>query len=290
MTTRVSKPNFDRVARIYRWAEYLTLGPLLQQTRLAHLDKLQNSHEALLFGDGDGRFLARLLIRNPALRATAVDTSAAMLRLLSGRCIDTGANRLRAVQAPAQQAPIPPGTDLVVTHFFLDCLSQPEVDALAARIAASVQPGALWLVSDFAIPSSPLLRGPARLYIRTLYLAFRLLTGLRVTALPDPQAALAHAGFRCLARHEKLRGLLYSELWAYEPAENPNRAHRHNPPVPAFIHSSMASHDQESQQPAVSDPLPDPEPIAPSLEKPDPGVFHHEPATPQHSPAATQPN
>ena len=41
-------PNFDRVARPYRWAEYLALGPLLQQTRTAHLDRLTYCRQALL--------------------------------------------------------------------------------------------------------------------------------------------------------------------------------------------------------------------------------------------------
>ncbi len=32
------------------------------------------------------------------------------------------------------------------------------------------------------------------------------------------------------------------------------------------------------QEHLPSDPLPDPEPAAPSLDTPDPGVYHHEPA------------
>jgi hypothetical protein len=40
--------------------------------------------------------------------------------------------------------------------------------------------------------------------------------------------------------------------------------------------------DSTTNRPAThfpEDPLPDPEPAAPSLAEPDPGVFHHEPAT-----------
>jgi len=37
------------------------------------------------------------------------------------------------------------------------------------------------------------------------------------------------------------------------------------------------------------DPLPDPEPIAPSLPEPDPGVFHHEPGQPQPIKEETDP-
>jgi len=209
-------PNFDRVARIYRWAEYLSLGPLLTRTRNHFLPQLTACRRALVLGDGDGRFLARLLQQNPNLHALAVDTSARMLHLLRQRCLRTApraSERLRTDQASALEITPSPETDLIVTHFFLDCLPQSEVEALAQRLAAQVPAGALWLISDFAIPAAPLLRPLAALYIRALYLAFRVLTGLRTTRLPDPQAALARAGFQRIARHTLLCGLLYTELW-----------------------------------------------------------------------------
>ena len=207
-------PNFDRVARIYRWAEYLSLGPLLVRTRNHFLPQLTQRRRALLLGDGDGRFLARLLQQNPDLHALAVDTSAAMLHLLRERCLRTAPNsHLNILQASALHVAPSRDTDLIVTHFFLDCLPQSDVDALTARIAAEVAPGTLWLLSDFAIPAAPLLRPLAALYVRSLYLAFRVLTGLRTTQLPDPQAALTRAGFQRIARHTRLFGLLYTELW-----------------------------------------------------------------------------
>lgn len=205
-------PSFDRVAHIYRWAEYISLGPLLKYTREHYLPQLTACNRALVLGDGDGRFLARLLRQNPSLHALAVDTSATMLQLLAKRCAFAG-SRFEAMQASALAANVPPQTDLIVTHFFLDCLTQQDVDHLTQRISAQLQPGALWLLSDFAIPNSPFLRPFARLYIRSLYLAFRLLTGLRQTRLPDPQTSLTQADFVRIARHQKVYGLLYTELW-----------------------------------------------------------------------------
>ena len=244
-----AQPNFDRVARIYRFAEYLSLGPLLQRTRTHFLHDLPPRHQALLLGDGDGRFLARLLARRPHLSALAVDTSATMLQLLRHRC-QPYIHRVRTLHASALDLfgssypeasgagtngyPEPSGSglisppvegagsprlqpwaspDLIVTHFFLDCLTQPELQTLTQNLAANTAPGTLWLLSDFAIPQRPLLRPLAALYIRFLYLAFRILTGLRATHLPDPASALASAGFTRLARHELLYGLLYTEIW-----------------------------------------------------------------------------
>ena len=62
-----SRPNFDRVARLYRWAEYLLLGPLLARTRKHFLPQLTSATHALVLGDGDGRFLAHLLHHAPKL-------------------------------------------------------------------------------------------------------------------------------------------------------------------------------------------------------------------------------
>jgi SAM-dependent methyltransferase len=211
MTGR-AQPDFDRVARIYRWAEYLALGRLLERAREHYLPRLADRGSALVLGDGDGRFLARLLHQNSNLQALAVDTSAAMLGLLGQRCA-FAADRLQTRQQSALEAAPAPETDLIVTHFFLDCLAQPEVDALVAGLAAKVRPGTLWVVSDFAVPAKPVLGRLAAVYVRALYLAFGLLTGLRVRRLPDPQSALNAAGFERLARKERLGGVLYTELW-----------------------------------------------------------------------------
>jgi ubiquinone/menaquinone biosynthesis C-methylase UbiE len=204
-------PNFDRVARPYRWLEYLALGKLLGRTRNRHLARVGQCRRALILGDGDGRFTARLLAACPEMRADAVDASVAMLRLLEARCAPDRA-RLTTHHADAREFLPRHAPDLVVTHFFLDCLTQAEVDALVSRIAAICEPGTLWLVSDFRIPSGPV-GWVARAYVRMLYLAFRLLTGLRTTRLPDHGSALHCSGFTRIAEHRSLFGILTAELW-----------------------------------------------------------------------------
>lgn len=207
-------PHFDGIARLYRWAEYLALGPLLKLTREQFLPALTDRHLALLLGDGDGRFTAALLRSAPALHARAVDGSHTMLQLMHRRCTQDGTvSRLTVRQDSVLSAAIPAGTDLVVTHFLLDCLTQPELDSLALRLAASVQPGCLWVVSEFGYPRHRVGRVLARFYLRLLYAAFRVLTGLVPQQLPDPEHGLYAAGFRLLQRRERLGGFLYAELW-----------------------------------------------------------------------------
>jgi len=217
--TNPDQPDFDRIAAIYRWGEYISLGPLLQRTRTRLLNQLNNPRHALVLGDGDGRFLEQLLLRYPQCTAVAADISAAMLDKLRRRCLHSvpnAATRLTTLQRSALEIDPLPSTDLVVTHFLLDCFSQPDVDALITRIASQLAPGTLWLVSDFTLPANKILRPFARLYIASLYAAFRLLTGLRVRQLPDPQSALRRNGMRHITRLTLLGGMLYTELWQRE--------------------------------------------------------------------------
>jgi hypothetical protein len=210
----VGTPNFNRLARLYRWIEFLTFGPLLSKTRRAFLAETTAACNALVLGDGDGRFTASLLRTNPTLRIDAVDASSAMLHALTRRA-DHNAARVRIHHADARtfQPPNPP-YDLIVTHFFLDCLTTPEIESLAATLRAAASPNALWLISEFAVPPTLFGRLIATPIVHSLYRAFGLLTGLTLRTLPDHHSALRHSGFVLQSHRHHLAGLLVSELWS----------------------------------------------------------------------------
>ncbi len=138
-----------------------------------------------------------------------------MLQLLRQRCDATPPNthsRLCTHHHNALTFPLKGPYDLIVTHFFLDCFTQSELDSLIAHIAPTLSPGALWLISDFRVPTGPM-RLPAKLLIRSLYLAFRILTGLRTTHLPDHVTPLKASGLRRISHQHRLAGILTTELW-----------------------------------------------------------------------------
>lgn len=257
--------NFDWIARPYRWMEYATFGRALERCRMHFLPQMSGCRRALVFGDGDGRFLARLLAENPQIRVDAVDSSGAMLRLLEQRAraaAPDAAGRLRTFCCDALEFEPEGRYDLIATHFFLDCLGQREVETLARRVAGVAEPGARWVVSEFRVPGGAM-HWPARALVRALYAAFRVLTGLRTQRLPDHEGALAAAGFRLSVERGWLGSLLVAQLWEYTPA--------------------MQLPPQRPRTPHPPDPVPDPEPPSPSLPQPDPGVFHHETGGPPAS-------
>jgi SAM-dependent methyltransferase len=206
-------PDFDRLALVYRWMEWLTFGPFLSRCRCAFLHRLSQHQRALILGDGDGRFTASLLTYNPAVLVDAVDASHVMLSELLRRARP---HRSRVqIQAADIRAWEPPRAayDLVVTHFFLDCFTTDEVASLAAQIRSRMRPDAAWIVSEFAFPANRFGRFIARPLIWFLYRAFGVLTGLRIRALPDHRKALSQSGFILKHRQKRLGGLLVSEWW-----------------------------------------------------------------------------
>ena len=208
--------NFDPVARPYRWLEYFSFGPLLHRCRIGQLAHLTGARHALVLGDGDGRFLARLLQVNPTLTADVVDSSRAMLDLLDRRVRRSGPEARRRIclhRADAVAWQPGAGYDLIVSHFFLDCLFPGQLEQLFDQVLPHAQPGAHWVISEFAIPQNPLAATLARGLIALLYRVFGVLTGLSVRTLPDHAASLRSRGLLLRDEQRYLAGLLCSQLW-----------------------------------------------------------------------------
>jgi SAM-dependent methyltransferase len=213
--------NCDIIARWYRWLEYIGFGGALERRRYAFLTDVADAKRVLVLGEGDGRFLAKFVaprktpskhgentVSTPCLSVDYVDLSANMLELARSRA---GTDCVTYHQADALTIPLPAAHyDLVVTHFFLDCLDENDAAALVAKIGASVRPNARWLISEFREPAMW-----ARVIVGGLYFFFRITTGLRTRRLIGHHPLLTRAGF-VLVREETGRfGLLASELWLH---------------------------------------------------------------------------
>lgn len=206
--------RFDVLAPHYDWMEAVLAGRKLERCREALIGYLPEVRNVLLVGEGHGKFLAEILRRNPEAEITCVDASARMLEVSRGRLERMGLphERVRFVCADVREAELPV-SELVVTNFFLDCLTEEQLEAVTRRLSDCLRPGGRWLVADFQIPPTGWKRVRAQWIHWLMYRFFRAVTRLPASGMHQPAPYLQRSGLMCEERREFDWGLLYSELW-----------------------------------------------------------------------------
>lgn len=211
--------NCDALAPSYEFLEHLSFGRYLERSRFAYLPELGTARRALLCGGGDGRFLARLLSANLRVEVDFVDLSPRMIELAALRSDVLGPSFRQRVSFHATDIrefqPRSDRYDLIVTNFFLDCFLEQQLPGVVSFLAGCALPHMRWVVSDFRQADGAIGRLWTGALIRSLYAAFRLVTGLRVTRLPNYPAALASRGLLLRREQISLGGLLHSSLWTF---------------------------------------------------------------------------
>lgn len=208
--------SFDALAPHYRWMEFLAAGNKLQRCRTAFLHKVSASRNALILGEGNGRFLLECRRVLPKGRITCVDASARMLMETRRRLERHGLqlDSIDLVHADALDwTPDAAGFDLIVTHFFLDCFRPDQLDALLAKLAGAANRRATWLLGDFQTPDAGLSRWRARLILWGMHVFFRAVTNIPARKLTAPDPYLAKHNFKLRQRKVSDWGLLHSDWW-----------------------------------------------------------------------------
>jgi ubiquinone/menaquinone biosynthesis C-methylase UbiE len=206
--------NADRIASSYRWLEYAAFGLALEQARFDFLSRAAGARRVLILGEGDGRFLARLLRCNRYATVVVIDSSARMIQLARQRVPPAERSRVEFHHIDAVSHSLPDGPfDLAVTHFFLDVLSCRDAEAVIFKVNVLLSPGAGWLVSEFQEPFGGPRRLHARLWLRAMYSFFWVTTRVGVSKLPPYREVLARSGLAEIEHRERRLGLIRSQLW-----------------------------------------------------------------------------
>lgn len=210
--------GYDIVARPYHLLERLVFGSQLKQSREFFLSHLRDAHRVLLLGDGDGRFLERLLIENPGCQVISLDASARMIARAQKRIRKRNPEameRVEWIEAQAENWNYPNGHfDAVVTQFLLDNLFPAEAERLIEGISTTLKPGGLWVYADFRDgDSNTFQRWRNRLWLQMMYACFGLLCEVGPRRLPPVQNFLAGKGFEAEGSMQFSHGLLETSLY-----------------------------------------------------------------------------
>jgi len=211
----MSQRSFDRLAGIYRALEYLAFGRYLEHARFCFLERLSACRHILVLGEGDGRCLAQLIRVAPDARIDCLDLSPAMLALAAARLPPEARERVTFRCADLLSIEFPPARyDAVVTLFFLDCFTPDQAADIVRRVTTSLQPGACWLWTDFALPPCGLARLRAQAWLAVLYAFFHWQTGLSAQMLPPAEDLIAATGFVRGELREFQHGLVRSAVFS----------------------------------------------------------------------------
>lgn len=213
------KRSFDWMAKPYATLERLLFGSSFQRIRTALIHELDGASSVLVLGEGDGRFTKELLARNPAVVVTVLDGSNEMLRLARARTLPWK-ERVTYVHADAVEwaehaAASGQTFDAVVTTFFLDCLTEPQISRLFVAVTRLLSGKRWWLWSDLVVPRSNAWRRLcAQAILTTLYVVFRMTTNITARHLVDPSEHFASYGWKPRATTYGLGGLLKASVFA----------------------------------------------------------------------------
>jgi ubiquinone/menaquinone biosynthesis C-methylase UbiE len=214
--------NADRIASSYRWLEYAAFGLALEEARFDFLSHAASARRVLILGEGDGRFLERLLRCNRNASIAVVESSGRMIQLGRQRVPPDDRARVEFHQMDAVAQPLPGGSfDCVVSHFFLDILNCRDAEAVIGKVCALLSPGAGWLVSEFQEPPCGVRGLHARLWLGAMYGFFSITTGLRASKLPPYRRMLERRGLVEIDHRERRFGLIRSQVWGKPPGQAP---------------------------------------------------------------------
>lgn len=213
--------SFDAVAPGYRALETIAFGNALQRCRVACLGEIRSPQQALIVGEGNGRFLCELLKTHPSVQVDCVDSSERMLQLARKRVATELLDRTDQIRFLRRDitnwAPAENHYDLIVTHFLLDCFQETELPGVIKKLAFAAKPEGAWLLADFRLPAGGFARLRARTWLALMYRFFRLTTRIKANRLVDPTPFIQAGGFVLQRQHLLRGGILKSELWRRNP-------------------------------------------------------------------------
>lgn len=206
--------NVDRIATAYRWIEYAAFGHALEQCRFAFVDRLASSDRILIIGEGDGRFLERLVATNRNARIDVVELSARMVELARERLRAGDRERVSFRLGDVRRMSLPAGAyAAVVTNFVLDCFSDKEARTVVDNLRCSLRTDGVWVVSEFQQLREGWKRIWAAAWLIVMYTFFRLTTGLETRRLPDYPEFLRQSGMVLMEERRAWFGLMSSQIW-----------------------------------------------------------------------------
>jgi SAM-dependent methyltransferase len=180
----------------------------------------------LVVGGGSGWFLEQLLLGADCSEVVYQDISPRMLSRAEERIrerLPGKLERVEFVQEGLTGLPLHAQFDAICTHCFLDLFSDDTLPEVVARLAALLEPGGIWYVSDFSRADGFPMAAVSRSLLWVMYRFFRLTCGIEASRLPDFDRAWESSGLEVTDERRFHGGMIRAYLLSRDEALSSQR-------------------------------------------------------------------
>lgn len=184
---QLTESGFDRVAYFYDPLAKLVFRDAQQQAQKVLLPFIKPDSDVLIIGGGSGWLLEQVLNSGKTLRLLYLDASPKMVQMTRERVRKHVAKRKLQVEyrVGSEQTLLPGETfDVVFTPFLLDLFPEKRLTELMTILKAALREDGQWLFADFWPVKHPTPHWQ-KLLLKSMYLFFRVMSGVQATELPD---------------------------------------------------------------------------------------------------------
>lgn len=216
MQQQKTAEGFNKIAPFYHAVSMICSLNRIHKSQMWLLSKKMKFSKTLIVGGGDGKFLLEAMKQGLSEQYYYVDLSGAMIKLAQRKIekqLPLFLDSVVFICGSHQDIPNNQKFDLIITPYFLDCLSDHELSLLMANLHAQLTIGGTWFFADFNIPKDKTRSFIFKNIIQLLYRILNLFCDLEVNSLPDFKKEFCKYKFTLL--HEKyfLGGLLVSRIY-----------------------------------------------------------------------------
>lgn len=205
--------RFNSIAPFYDRLADVVFGGAIRKSQHCFIDHIPPRAKILIIGGGTGELLPPLFLHAGDAEVWYIEASSEMIRRAASRI--SGKHCVHFIHGTQNDIPDPVKFDVVITNFFLDVFSLPELHDVVAKIASHTSETGKWLVSDFVC-----VERWHKVALTTMYWFFALTTGLKTKALPPWFEIISVRGFSKTSDKDFFNGFIKSACFNKSATEN----------------------------------------------------------------------
>ena len=199
--------GYDNVSWFYDRLSAIVFGRQLHDAQAYYLNLIPANAKVLIVGGGSGRILHEIdKVHASGLLITYIDASPKMTAI--ARSGYDGKNLVDFIPEDIMEVEIAGKYDVIITPFFFDNFKEKEAAQLFTRLSNWLEKGGLWLYTDFRNSGVAI----HKVLLKSMYLFFSLLCGVKAKQLPDIDGQFAMQGYQLKDEKSFVKGFVQSRV------------------------------------------------------------------------------